>query len=199
MREKQHYLALDLEYNCDGKNPTEDIIQVGFAIGSPDKGVFLQESYLVQPKNKNVTLHSFITELTGITQENYDKNSVSWSVVVDRIRELHEYYKPFVNPVTWGLGDAADLIETVKNEELDFPFFGRRIIDVKHFFLFIEAAKGRAMSGGLRSAMNKHRLKFNGEPHRADDDAKNTLRFFFYLLKRQALLEETVDTLKTLS
>jgi inhibitor of KinA sporulation pathway (predicted exonuclease) len=198
MRE-QIYLALDLEYNCDGKNPTEDIIQVGVAIGSPSNNVFLQESYLVRPKDKTVTLHPFITELTGITQETYDQEAVSWEVVVERIAKLHTHYHPFVNPVTWGLTDASDLISTVKTEGIEFPFFGRRIIDVKHFFLFIEAAKGRSMSGGLRSSMKKHHLKFNGTPHRADVDANNTLRFFFHLLKRQSLLEETVNNMKTLS
>jgi inhibitor of KinA sporulation pathway (predicted exonuclease) len=190
---------LDLEYNCDGKNPTEDIIQVGIAIGSPSNNVFLQESYLVRPKDKNITLHPFITELTGITQESYDQEAVSWDVVVDRIAKLHNRYDPFVNPVTWGLTDASDLISTVKSEGLDFPFFGRRIIDVKHFFLFIEAAKGRSMSGGLRGAMKKHHLNFNGTPHRADVDANNTLRFFFHLLERQSILEETVNNMKTLS
>jgi inhibitor of KinA sporulation pathway (predicted exonuclease) len=198
MKEK-NYLALDLEYNCDGKNPIEDIIQVGIAIGSPSNGVFLQESYLVRPKDKIITLHPFITELTGITQETYDQEAVSWDVVVDRIAKLHNRYDLFVNPVTWGLTDASDLIRTVKVEGIDFPFFGRRIIDVKHFFLFIEAAKGRSMCGGLRSSMNKHHLKFNGTPHRADVDANNTLRFFFHLLKRQSILEETVNNMKTLS
>lgn len=195
----QNYLALDLEYNCDGKNGTEDIIQVGLAWGNPKSNQISKKSFLVKPRNKTITLHNYITCLTGINQEDYDNNSVYWEEVVDYVRIIHDEYKPFTNPVTWGLSDAYDMRKTIKEEGLEFPYFGRRIIDVKHFFLFIESAKGRAMSGGLRSAMNKHRLKFNGDPHRADDDAKNTLRFFFYLLKRQALLEETVGTLKTLT
>jgi len=197
MRE-QHYLALDLEYNSDG-NSTSDIIQVGLAVGSPQAGVHFKQSFLVKPTIKNVILHPFITELTGITQEEYDEKAVCWNVVVNYIRKLHESYNLFVNPVVWGLTDSIDLIETVKEEELDFPFFGRRIIDVKHLFLFIEAAKGRSMSGGLRTAMGKHKMQFTGTPHRADDDAFNTLRFFFFLLKRQNILEDSVNRLKTLT
>lgn len=197
MRE-QDYLALDLEYNSDG-NSTSDIIQVGLAVGSPQAGVIFKQSFMVKPKIKTVILHPFITELTGITQEEYDEKAVYWNVIVDYIRKLHDSYNLFVNPVVWGLTDSVDLIETVKDEEIDFPFFGRRIIDVKHLFLFIEAAKGRAMSGGLRSAMGKHKMQFAGTPHRADDDAFNTLRFFFFLLKRQNILEDSVNRLKTLT
>lgn len=197
MKERD-YLALDLEYNSDGKSTT-DIIQVGLAVGSPQQGVIFKKSFLVKPRSHNVILHSFITNLTGITQEEYDEKSVYWEVVVDYIRKLHDSYNLFVNPVVWGLTDSMDLIATVKEEELDFPFFGRRIIDVKHLFLFIEAAKGRAMSGGLRSSMGKHKMKFTGTPHRADDDAYNTLRFFFFLLKRQNILEDSVNRLKTIT
>lgn len=184
-----NYLALDLEYNCDGKGPVEDIIQVGLAVGSPVNGSIDTWSFLVKPQGKAVTLHPFITDLTGITQEQYDSEAVPWKTVVGAIEEIHNACAPFCNPVTWGMGDATDLITTVKAEGLQFPYFGRRILDVKHFFLFIEAAKGRSLSGGLRSAMGKHRLPFEGKPHRADVDAYNTLRFFFHLLKRQSSLE----------
>lgn len=195
----QNYFALDLEYNSDGKNGTEDIIQVGLAWGSPKNTSILKKSFLVKPRNKIVKLHNFITCLTGINQEDYDNNAVYWDDVVDYVRFIHEEHKPITNPVTWGLGDAYDMRKTIIEEGIEFPYFGRRIIDVKHLFLFIEAAKGRAMSGGLRSAMGKHKLTFSGNPHRADDDAYNTLRFFFFLLKRQNILEESVDLLKTLT
>jgi inhibitor of KinA sporulation pathway (predicted exonuclease) len=194
----QNYLALDLEYNSDGKTGTQDIIQVGLCVGSPVSGIHYKEQFFVKPSNKEVVLYPFITKLTGITQENYDANSISWSTVVDEIRRLNENYKFFVNPVTWGIGDSYDLIKTVKEENLDFPFFGRRIIDVKHLFLFIECANGRAMSGGLSSAMGKHKLQFQGKSHRADNDAYNTLIFYFHLLKRQKLLEDTIKSFKAL-
>lgn len=193
-----NYLALDLEYNTDGKNGTEDIIQVGIAIGSPIYGVFYKQSFYPKYENKDITLYPFITNLTGITQEQYENNFVSWEEIVHQIKIMHEVYTPFVNPVTWGIGDSYDLIQTVKEQGIDFPFFGRRIIDVKHLFIFIEAANGRAMSGGLRSSMGKYKLKFQGNPHNAMDDAANTLEFYFCLLKRQKLLEDTIKELKNL-
>lgn len=194
-----NYLALDLEYNSKGgDNGTEDIIQVGLAVGSPHSGVIRKEAFLVKPSDKTIELHPFITQLTGITQEEYDQGAHTWEEVVAHIVEWHKEYEPFCNPVTWGIGDAYDIRKTVKGEGLDFPFFGRRIIDVKHLFLYVEAANGRAMSGGLRSAMGRHKLQFQGKPHRADIDAANTLTFYFHLLKRQATLESTIAELKTL-
>jgi inhibitor of KinA sporulation pathway (predicted exonuclease) len=193
-----NYIALDLEYNCDGKNPVEDIIQVGLSVGSPYTDPVYKTQYLVKPKNKKVILHPFITQLTKITQEDYDANAVTWDQVVQDIAYLHMIYKPFVNPVVWGLCDAPDLINTVKEEGIDFPYFGRRIIDVKHLFCFLEGARGRSMTGGLRSSMGKYKLKFIGEPHNACDDAYNTLRFYFYLLNRQKVLEDTIKALSVL-
>ena len=193
----QNYLALDLEYNSDGKNGTEDIIQVGFCVGSPTKGIGYKQQFLVKPVNKQINLYPFITQLTGINQEDYDKNAVEWQIVVNEIKRIHDEYNPFCNPVTWGIGDTYDLIETVKQEQIHFPFFGRRIIDVKHLFLFIECANGRAMSGGLSSAMGKHKLTFQGQSHRADNDAFNTLKFYFYLLHRQKKLEDTIKLMKS--
>lgn len=191
-----NYLALDLEYNTDGKNEIEDIIQVGLALGNPTDGVFCKQYFYPKYENKDIKLYPFITNLTGITQEDYDNNSVSWKEVVYQIECLHLVHKPFVNPVIWGMGDSTDLITTVKEQGLSFPFFGRRIIDVKHLFIFLEAANGRAMSGGLRSSMGKYKLKFQGRPHNAMDDAANTLEFYFHLLKRQKLLEDTIKAFK---
>lgn len=183
-----NYLALDLELNSDGKQ-TDEIIQVGIAVGNL-KSIFLKESRIIKIQRP---LYPFITNLTGITQDDVN-NGCSLNEVATWLSDIIEEHKPFVNPVTWGLGDADELLAEFKNNNISFPYFGRRIVDVKHFFLFIEVANGRALSGGLRSSMNKHKLQFIGTPHRADDDALNTLRFFFHLLQRQRKLEEMFQT-----
>jgi inhibitor of KinA sporulation pathway (predicted exonuclease) len=188
-----NYLALDLELNTDG-HQTYEICEIGIAIGNPS------ESILTDSKVIKITQPLFqkTTEITGITQEEID-NGINLNEAASWLSSLIETHKPFTNPVTWGLGDSQELLQTFRENQINFPFFGRRIIDVKHFFLFIEAANGRALSGGLRSAMNKHKLKFLGTPHRAESDAENTLRFFFHLLKRQRKLEEMIIMSKQLS
>lgn len=182
------YLSLDLELNGP------DIIQVGVAVGSAetDPADYVIRSWHVKPKS-GTPIETRITELTGIDQETIDRHGVDHGVVARELSELITDSGCFVNPVQWGLGDAAELLAEFKAYDLPFPHFGRRVIDVKHFYLFVEAANGRALSGGLRSSMGRHGLEFTGTPHRADADALNTLRFFFHLLKRQ----EALETVKT--
>ena len=189
----QNYLSIDLELNTDGTQ-TDEICEVGIAIGSPGN-IFLKESRLIKIKKP---LHPKSTEITGITQEDVD-GGVELKEVAEWLSNLIDTHKPFVNAVQWGVGDSIELLDEFKRNDISFPYFGRRFIDVKHFFLFIEAANGRALSGGLRSSMGKHKLSFIGTPHRAEDDAFNTLRFFFHLLQRQHKLEEMLQTAKLIS
>lgn len=178
------YLALDLELNGP------DIIQVGVAVGNvdTDPSDYLVRSWYVQPKS-GAAIEQFITDLTGIDQALLDGCAVDHDTVARELGELIRDTGVFVNPVQWGLGDADELLAEFRQLGIHFPFFGRRVVDVKHFFLFIEAANGHALSGGLRSSMGRHGLQFSGTPHRADHDAVNTLRFFFHLLRRQESLE----------
>jgi inhibitor of KinA sporulation pathway (predicted exonuclease) len=179
-----NYLSIDLELNGD------DIIQVGVAIGNvnTDPADYLVRSWYVKPKS-GAAIHPWITDLTGIDQALLDGCAVDHDVVACELGGLIRDTGVFVNPVQWGLGDADELLAEFRQLGCHFPHFGRRVLDVKHFYLFVEAANGHALSGGLRSSMGRHGLQFSGTPHRADHDALNTLRFFFHLLRRQESLE----------
>ncbi|QGT54298.1 hypothetical protein b3_0040 [Synechococcus phage B3] len=197
----QNYLALDLEINTDGNGWVGDIIQVGISVGNPTVGIYFDEDFLIKPyeKTNGGLLTPFITQLTGITQEEFDLDGVTLADCADRLNQVIKEYNTFVNPVQWGLGDADELLDAFKYKTIDFPNFGRRVIDVKHLFLYLEAANGRALSGGLRSAMGKYKLPFEGKPHDAARDAYNTLRFFFHLLERQKKLEDCARLMKTIA
>lgn len=179
-----NYLSIDLELNGD------DIIQVGVAIGNADTDPddYVVRSWYVQPKS-GAAIDPFITDLTGIDQTLLDSCAVDHGTVASELSDLIRDTGVFVNPVQWGLGDAGELLAEFRQLGCHFPHFGRRVIDVKHFYLFVEAANGNALSGGLRSSMGLHGLQFQGTPHRADHDALNTLRFFFHMLRRQESLE----------
>lgn len=196
------YLALDLEINSDGQGWMGDIIQVGVAIGSVD-GMVYRGEVLVRPytPDRDNSLRPFITQLTGITQQQLDERGIGLAEVACWLQDLIEEHKPFVNPVQWGMGDAQELLGAFRNASIPivFPYFGRRVIDVKHFFVFLEMANGRALSGGLKTAMGKYKIPFEGKPHRADTDAYNTLRFFLHLVRRQAELETTLRRLRTIT
>lgn len=197
-----NYLSLDLELNTVDGNTTH-LIEVGAAVGNVVDGIFFKKQWYIKPtfdlKGQLIcdyTLSDHIIGLTGITQEDYDQNAVDSQIVAAELGDIINGSSCFVNPVTWGIGDTDELKNTFKHEGIQFPFFGRRFIDVKTLYLYIEAANGRSLSGGLRKSMNRYGIKFIGEPHRAATDAENTLRFFFHLLDRQKKLEDTIKLFK---
>ena len=185
-----HFLSLDLEMN----QPSGKIIEVGVAIGSLSEGIRTIHNWFVDPEEP---ISEDITSLTGIDNETIRKSCVSLNVVANKIGELITLYNCFVNPVQWGGGDSQKLVSEFRNQGIDFPYFGRREIDVKTICTYLAMVQGKKPSGGLKSYVARYGLKFRGTPHRAAVDAENTLSLWFELMKRQRILEEGCVSLKS--
>ena len=187
----KNYIALDLELNKDDDTEkTTKIIQVGIAIGSPANPKDIKTwNWYVNPDEK---ISPYITSLTGINDEMVTMQSTPLSEIAENISSLMKEYDVFMNPIQWGFGDADELVKTFNENGIDFPHFGRRSIDVKTIFVFLEIAAGRSPAGGLSSSMKKYKINFEGKAHRADLDALNTLRFFFHLIARQEKMDSLV-------
>lgn len=187
----QNYLALDLELN----QPSGKIIQVGIAIGSikDRRTQYLTKKWYIRP---NEPLDPFIIDLTGITEADLSKYSVSHDTVARELAELIKEHKTFINPVTWGGGDSTELLAEFCKNHADFPHFGRRWIDVKTWYTYLLLSQGKNPAGGLASAMGAYKLQFQGQAHQADVDAENTLAFFFTLMQRQNKLEGLLRSAK---
>lgn len=185
------FLSLDLELN----QPSGRIIQVGVALGKrlQSEEEYTVKQWLLSPQEP---LAPFITELTGITEQDIAERAVPWEQMAQELLALIETHKPFVNPVTWGGGDSVELLQALRERDIAFPAFGRRWIDCKTYHVFSALAQGKSTSGGLRSIMSRYGMTFQGTPHRADVDALNTLRLFFKLLSRQANMEAVVSLSK---
>lgn len=188
-----NYISIDLEFNTIDLKTT-NIIQVGIAVGNISEGVIKTQSWFVDSKEP---LSEHIIALTGITESDIS-NATSLEQIALDLQTIIDQYKLFVNPVQWGFDDTDALKNAFKNSGIHFPCFGRRTIDVKQIFTFIEMTNGRSVKSGLKNSMNKYKIKFEGKPHRADIDAKNTLIFFFELLKRQRRIEESIQMIKDL-
>lgn len=192
----QKYFSLDLELNNLNNGQVPKIIEVGIAFGSPvrPEEITRYNWYL----NPQEPISPFITELTGITDEIVQTKSVSHETLAEELGSLIQLWECFPNPITWGQGDADELKAEFRERNIRFPFFGRRIFDVKTICVFNQMVQGKSPGGGLRKSMNSYGLNFEGEPHRAAVDATNTLRFFFYLLNTERKLQETIQQLKEL-
>ena len=200
MNKNDVYLALDLELNNaeDGSTPNPPIIQVGVAIGNYANYInntFITRKWYFDPHEP---IFPFITKLTGITDEDVVTKSVTHQQFAEEFGEMMKLYKPFVNPVTWGGGDSTELKKEMADRNIPFSFFGHRWIDVKTWYVLRLLANGKRPVGGLRSAMGTYKMHFEGEPHRADVDAFNTLRLFFNILERQNKMQELIDGAKQL-
>jgi inhibitor of KinA sporulation pathway (predicted exonuclease) len=126
------------------------------------------------------------------------EKAVSHETVAEELGALIQTWQCFPNPVVWGQGDADELKDEFRERNIKFPFFGRRIFDVKTLCVFQQMVQGKSPGGGLRKCMNSCGLQFEGEPHRAAVDATNTLQFFFYLLNTERKRQETIQQLTNL-
>jgi ATP-dependent DNA helicase DinG len=188
------YFSLDLELNALDDDEPNKIIQVGVSIGSPVRPDNIKTySWYLDPEDP---ITPFITQLTGIDDELIKLKAVSHETVAEELGNILKENECFVNPIVWGQGDADELKAEFRARNIYFPFFGRRIFDVKTLYVFNQITTGRTPSGSLKKSMNSMGINFVGLPHRADVDAENTLRFFFYLIDRQRKFEEYKELMR---
>ena len=187
----QNYLSIDLELNSKQDGTTPRIIQVGVSVASPVTPDDIKTySWYLDPEEP---ITPFIQQLTGITDEIIKEKSVDHQIVAQELGNIITENECFVNPIVWGGGeknDATELKDEFRERGVDFPFFGRRVIDVKTLYVFNQMVQGKTPSGGLRKSMISYGVNFIGTSHRAEIDAENTLRFFFYFLNKQRKFEE---------
>ena len=192
MPQDQVFVALDLELNNLQNGQVPKIIEVGVAIGSPERGIIDKCSWLLDPKEP---INPFITELTGITDQMISERAVTHEVCAQQLAALLSNWHYFRSPVTWGQGDLYALVKEFKEKNVPGieNLFGRRIIDVKTIYTYKRITKRQAVKGGLGTALKQTGLSFAGTAHSAADDAKNTLLLFFALIQQERNLRTAFE------
>lgn len=190
------YFSLDLELNNLQNDEIPKIIQVGIAIGSPLRPEDIRtHSWYLDPQED---ISPFITQLTGINNQIIKKRAVSHQMCAEELGALLTSNQVFCSPITWGQNDNLELLQEFKERDINFPFFGHRCFDVKTLHVFTQIVNGKSPGGSLKKSMRFYGLEFIGESHRADVDALNTLRFFFFFLERQKVFEDYMDHMKVM-
>ena len=179
-----HILSLDCEYN----QPSQKTIQIGAAVFKTETGEMLDsmEVYV----NPYESIQPFITELTGITDEDV-VTGMDIKDAFNQLRDFHAKHRCFMNILCWGSGvrNDADVIykeADPRDEEGNrLPnFMGFRVIDAKTIYQSVQIFHGGTLRGGLESACKKVGIDFVGDAHRARNDAINTYRIYHYLMKK---------------
>lgn len=173
----RHLVALDLEFNL----PSRRIVQVGAVVGDLVSGDVVAEfSSLVQTFEK---LSFRVKWLTGLSASNLRQAKGLDEVYLDFTKWLKPWSKTRVQPaLTWGADDSEIFRVQVgiRSSEWDF---GRRSIDAKAVYVTWRLAQNGVMPRmDLARSMKNLGLKFEGRPHDAKVDAKNTFRIFYALL-----------------
>lgn len=184
----QNFIAIDLELN----QPSNKIIQVGVAIGNveQDPKDYVVQKWYLDPQEP---IDEFIVGLTGITDSTIRSYCVSYETVARELTELVKEHKPWLNALSWGYDDCGVLRREFEKHKVEFKHFGGRWIDLKTVFNFLQFSKNENPRGGLSEAMNKMNISFDGSLHRADTDARNTLKFWFDLMRKQRKMFDLFD------
>jgi inhibitor of KinA sporulation pathway (predicted exonuclease) len=173
-----HALYLDLELTCwDAPPPPgmqQEIIEIGIVeIDLVTLSITQEASYFVRPRRWEIS-HK-CTMLTGITSEDIRK-----AKPLDEVLALiAERFRPANKPCcAWG-DDVSVISRTCTSLGLVSPF--RRPIDLSKVFQGAFVTKEQLSLGGAIQMME---MEFDGIPHGALPDARNTARLHASILRR---------------
>lgn len=184
LRDVRYLLVTDLEATCCDKNtiPRDQMetIEIGIEVLDRDKNwdaVYMFQSFIKPVLNPVLT--DFCKELTHISQEQVD-------VAFDYLSN-YEYIQKMLQELggrwawcSWGAYDKKQLI--LDGEHHSMPPL---LPPDNHFNLKVHFSSltGRKKQLGLSRALDALSMTFEGVPHRAYTDAKNTARIFQWLMR----------------
>lgn len=191
-------IALDLELNTDGTNPTESIIQVGYTVFDTKEGIIETAGDYIKIDKP---LYPFIINLTSISQREIDTKGVSLEQAYLNLLEFCDKHEvKFGQLVTWGSGDLSELKGQLQQAEFFDWKFGRSELNLKAVYQMFAVANGFKRSGGLKLSMKNQGLNFvpymdnvadekfrQRGAHDARTDALNTARFYLHLQNKMLL------------
>lgn len=179
-------MVLDVELN----QPSGKVIQIGAAVFNARNAALIEQLELYV--NPGEPIDPFITELTGIKDSDV-QGGVSIIEAYEELKRLHKKHKCFRNPMVWGSGVRNDSIAIDEDyrryakengmETDSENFMGFRVIDVKTIYQSVAIFENSQYAGGLKDCMKKLGLEFEGDAHRALNDAINTFRIWYHLMR----------------
>ncbi|UVM52297.1 MULTISPECIES: exonuclease domain-containing protein [unclassified Pseudomonas] len=170
-----HWLVIDLEATTDegGWPVTEmEIIEIGATLVDRKGRELDHFQCFVRPLRRPL-LTPFCRELTHITQANVDAAQPLTDVWPLFECWLGQHHARLEGWASWGDYDRKQLLQDWQRLQLDSA-----LSRVPHMNLKQRFAKARRLERplGLNGALQLAGLQFNGQQHRALEDARNTAR-----------------------
>lgn len=176
-----HFLILDLEATCWQGNVMDreqEVIEIG-AYRLDGYGEWVDQFQAFVRPVLHPRLSPYCIDLTGIQQDQVSKAKPFSQVFADFEAWYFDVDTPHVM-CTWGAGDKDLLIEESHRHDMDSAFLPH-CINLKTQFATIHQLPKVI---GLLKAVEFSDLEFEGQHHRALDDAYNTARLFKQYLDR---------------
>ena len=177
-----HWLVIDLEATTDdGGWPREEmeVIESGASV-VPRAGREVDHfQRFIRPQRRPL-LTPFCRQLTRITQANIDSGAPMTVVWEQFERWLGQHLPKLEGWASWGDYDRKQLEQEWRQKQLDSA-----LLQLPHMNLKQQFAQARQLKRalGLNSALQLAGMQFNGQQHRALEDARNTARLLPLVLK----------------
>lgn len=173
-----HYIFLDLEATCAQDNgfarAERETIEIGaVALDSERRVVSEFQEYIRPVLHKELT--AFCTGLTGITQAQVDAAAFFPHVFGRFGTWVAGFDDAFL--FSWGNYDRKQLVNDCRRHGIEY-MLPKGFMDFKNLFFKKQKLLQRS---GLGQTIAQLGLVFEGRPHSALSDAKNTARLFRYL------------------
>jgi 3'-5' exoribonuclease 1 len=170
------FIIFDLEATCWEGNQlgrTQEVIEIGALCADQYGDRISSFSKLVRPE-QNPRLSHYCTHLTGITQSDVDSANRFKKIIADfmnwiNVEEEEEYLL-----CSWGDKDVDFLRNDCLGNNIETDWL-RPYIDLKKQYHDI---RGLQRKRGLKKVLAFEQIEFEGNHHRAFDDAANLYALF---------------------
>lgn len=189
------YFVVDIEATCWEKRNVRDkneIIELGIVICNDNGDIQGDFQSFVRPKY-NQQLSRFCRDLTRIKQEWIDGAETLSDVLPRAIKWSRSKFNVETEKTAWsafGDWDESCLRRDCERSNLLFPF--GRFINLKSLY----ANYGGCDTCGLKQAILLEKLQWQGQNHRALDDARNAVKLARFLIV-ESVLSEQVEGFET--
>ena len=177
-----HWLVIDLEATTDdGGWPIEEmeVIEIGASVVTRAGREVDHFQRFIRPQRRPL-LTPLCRQLTRITQANIDAGAPMVQVWQQFERWLGQHLPKLEGWASWGDYDRQQLEQEWQEKKLDSA-----LARLPHMNLKQQFAQARQLrrAPGLNSALQLAGMQFNGQQHRALEDARNTARLLPLILK----------------